>query len=322
MNRNLAVLAIVLVVQLAGAGLLYVDQRDSGRELPGTALADIDTSTADRIVIADGESTITLARENEAWNLPEENGVPADDSRIDALFRRIEEMSPGFPVARQENSQAQLKVAPDDFERHLTLYDGDEITVSLYLGTSSGLRESHIRLADENDIFATRLNSYQLPVRRGEWLNKWLLSVEEPDRIEGDGFILSRNGDKWQIESDAAPVEAALNEENVTELVEAFQDLAVLDIGEPETPDVLDWKPFTVTSGGQEFRFHFASEDKTGYVRRDGVDFIFRINEGIYETVNTASTSTLRATEKERKNNGSQTSQEGGESTPAADLSG
>ena len=322
MNRNLAVLIAVLLVQLSGAVMLYIGQRDSGQVLPGTALAAIDTSTVDRIVIADGESTITLARESESWNLPEENGVPADDARIDALFRRIEDMSPGFPVARQESSQAQLKVAPDDFERHLTLYDGDEITASLYLGTSSGLRESHIRLADETDIFATRLNSYQLPVRRGEWLDKWLLSVEEPDRIESDGFVISRDGDNWQIENDAAPAEAALNEENVTELVEAFQDLAVLDIGEPDTPDALDWKPFTVTSGEQEFGFHFASEEKTSYVRRDGVDFIFRINEGIYETLNEASKSSLQAMEETDEDNSGQASQEDRESAQITEQSG
>ena len=68
------------------------------------------------------------------------------------------------------------------------------------------------------------------------------------------------------------------------------------------------WKPFTVTSGKQEFRFHFASEDKASYVRRDGVDFIFRINEGIYETVNTASASTLQAMENGNEDNSSQTS--------------
>jgi hypothetical protein len=293
MNRTGSILAALLLIQLAVSGWLYLGDGDEPREAPGTRLASIDTGRADRIVFTDGEASITLARRGDDWVLPEENDLPADSARIDSLFRRMEELSPGFPVARLESSQQQLKVAPDEFERRLTLFAGEEVLAGIYLGTSSGLRESHLRLEDENDIFATRLNSYQLPVRRGEWLDKWILSLEEPERIEGGDFVLSRDGDRWRLSARGENGDLPLDEEIVTEVVEAFQDMAVLDLGEPENPGSLEWKQFRVGSGEQEYTFHIAGDDQAKYVRRDDVGFLFKINDGIHETLEKAGLESL-----------------------------
>ncbi len=286
-NRTLAVLMVVLVAQLVlTVGLSLRDQQRASEGAPETLLASIDTGSIDRIELRDAENTLLLERTDDRWTMPGENGLPADGARIASLMRRIDDMAPGFPVARRETSQAQLKVSPEEFERVLTLSRGDEVVARLYLGTSSGLRESHVRVDGETDVYATRLNSYQVPVRRAEWIDKWAISVEEFDRIEGADFALARDGEEWKLDGGDAG-EKPLEAERITDLVETFQDLAVLDLGEPEDPDALEWKTYTVEAGDDSYSFRIAGDDKAKYARRDDIDFLFRINDGVFETLDT-----------------------------------
>ncbi len=268
-----------------------------------TGLGNLPTATFDRIVLNDGENDIRMDKTGDSWILPEEKNVPADGARIASLMRRIENIAPGFPVARKENSQDQLKVSQENFQRRITLSAGDEDTV-LYLGTSSGLRESHIRLDGEVETFTSRLNSYQVPVNRGDWIDKWQISLENISRVEGGDMVLVKQDDNWRIDGMEYDEAEAITD-RIVDVVEALQDMAVLDLAEPKDEATLEWQTWTAQVGDKQYTYRIAAgEDKDRYATREDSEFIFRINEGVYDTLDTANvTYLLEGDKKDDENN-------------------
>lgn len=291
-NRIVPGLFALLILQLVIAAGMTLMRGGNGENGPQTALASIMTDAVERVLLDDGDNRIVLEKSADGWVLAEESRVPADAARIDALFRRIGGITPGFPVARKANSQDQLKVAPENFQRRITLTAPDGNETVIFLGTSSGLRESHIRLDGEVETYTSRLNSFQVPVKRSDWIDKWQLSLEGIDRIEGNGVTLQKTADQWQLENVEYEASDTVTE-RITDLVESIQDMAVLDLAEPADDPALEWRAWTVQTGDQRYVYRIASDGKDHFAARDDVDFIFRINEGVYETLASADVATL-----------------------------
>lgn len=213
MKRNsLWTLSALLVVQLAAALWLAADHRQGSREQQTGPLLTLAPEQVDRIRIEEPEQpALELVKQDGRWRLPGYYGLAAQDSKVDSLLRKLGELNRTWPVATTEASAKRFEVAADKHQRKLVLSQGGQEQATLYLGTSPGMRQTHVRRADESDVYALGLNHHDLPAQAKDWVDTGLLQVgtTELSRIEGPDFVLSRNEGQWRLEG--------LNEQEVTD---------------------------------------------------------------------------------------------------------
>ncbi len=213
-SSGVQILSGVLVLQLAVAGGLLWKSNSAADFTPAVQLVSVDPSTVDQIIIEDGEGRVTLTNVDEQWRLDDEHKTLADAMKINELLSDLTELKPGLPVASTTGSHPQLEVAEDSFQRRLTLNAGDELVADLYMGTSPGFRKSHIRQADQNQVYAAGLNTFDVPADQDGWLDKELLAFDNVNGVQSESVELAFADDQWSI----------IQPENQTDTHEVDQD--------------------------------------------------------------------------------------------------
>ena len=175
-----------LVVLLAGQLLMAV-----GLNLPtlwpwaqpGAApLVAVPQNQIDRIVLEGPDQTkVVLAKEKDAWLLPELGRFPADSNRVNTVLARVTNSKIGAPIATTAGAKARFKVSDETFERRITLAQSDKTLATLYLGSSPGPRRSYVRADGQDAIFALELAAYEVPVQLSDWEDKTILRFPQND---------------------------------------------------------------------------------------------------------------------------------------------
>ena len=192
MNKN-RILGIVLAVQVVAA-LIYVFSGSKLQSHSGIAkLLEVDPGNISRIAIEDGEGSISeLYLAGDTWLTSED--FPINGDRIDSLLEDISELDHGLPVATTAAAATRFKVADDEFERHVKLYNGSNLLGEFYLGSGAGARRNHIRLAGDASIYVAGLATYAVPANIGDWQDKEQLQIEKDDvtaiKLDGKMTIL------------------------------------------------------------------------------------------------------------------------------------
>jgi hypothetical protein len=237
MSRTQTILVGTLVVQLV---LLLVviapwasdDASRSYRPL----LPELESFTPQRIEIDDGEESLVLDRDGDAWRIEQAEGYPADTAKVDKLIEDLEEIEVRRPVVTGSRYHDALKVAADDNERRLRIWgpDEDEPEAELLIGTSPNYGVQHVRRADEDSVYEVRgLSPWDLTAEVGSWADRQLVEVEAADvsaltLVNPNGRIeLMRNEQgQWMA--------AGIDEDVDTEKVDRFLgSIAGLRLSEP-----------------------------------------------------------------------------------------
>lgn len=194
MRRGMTTLAVVLVLQLALALLLFVRRDPLAGVTSVTVLIPPDAvRNADHLVIeakpdaAPAESTrIELAKKDGAWVLPTSFDAPADGAKVTALLDRLSALKRGLPIATSEAALKRFKVEDGDFERRLVLSAGGKALATVYFGSSPGLRKSDARFGTDKAVYTVDLPTYELPTDSGAWLSGDLLRGDAAKLAEID----------------------------------------------------------------------------------------------------------------------------------------
>ena len=196
MRRGMTSLAVVLVLQLALALLLFM-RRDplAGVTSMTVLLAPDAVRNADHVVIeskAGAATRLELAKKNGAWVLPGSFDAPAEGAKVSALLDRLAAIKRGLPIATSEAALKRFKVVDSDFERRVVLSAGDKALATVYFGSSPGLRKSDARVSPDKAVYSVDLPTYELPTDSGAWLSGELLrgdvaQLAEIDVANGSG---------------------------------------------------------------------------------------------------------------------------------------
>ncbi|TCO75395.1 DUF4340 domain-containing protein [Chromatocurvus halotolerans] len=236
--RLVALLALAACLQLSAVVFLHWpgSTRESDSLGSDTHLLPLAREDVTRITVADANGReISVLRQNGQWHidnasLPAAKGVV--DRLLDALTR-----STGFPVARSDSARARFEVDDAHFQRRITLASGavdlqmsgerqtmDAVTI--YLGTSPGIRQVYARRGDSTAIQAITLSTFDVPATVDGWLEPRLLSLERIDRVRYGNSEWTKSDSSW-ISKDAAqpPGEQAL--EALQALEQSFRTLQV-----------------------------------------------------------------------------------------------
>jgi hypothetical protein len=207
MRRGMTILAVVLVLHLALALLLFMRRDPLAGVTSVTLLIPPDAvRNADHLVIdarnaapaagsgappaggpADGGATrLELVKKNGAWVLPESFDAPAEGAKVSALLDRLSALKRGLPIATSETALKRFKVVDTDFERRLVLSAGDKALATVYFGSSPGLRKSDARVSPDKAVYSIDMPTYELPTDSGAWLSGELLRGDAAGLAEID----------------------------------------------------------------------------------------------------------------------------------------
>lgn len=211
MKKNY-LLSVLLVLQVLVAYFVI----SGGDELQGHAgiqkLLEFNREQVDGIRIQDNDGNLAeLKSEGDAWLTAE--GFPVNVDRIDRLLERLNGLEHSLAVASSPSSAKRFEVSGDRFQRHLKLLNDGEPVAEFYLGTGAGARRNHVRLADQDKIYAVTIGSYDLPAEIADWQDKDLLQIEvsEIQSIVLEGLTIRRieqsEDDSQDTESDIGPTE-------------------------------------------------------------------------------------------------------------------
>lgn len=284
MKLSHSILAILLVAQLVVAGGLYYSGQSKIAVRPEGALLEFDNDNVDRIELEDQQGSIALVRKDDGWVLPDYNNVPALQGKVDSMLESLNGVKTGWAVATKTASHQQLEVADDNFNRKIRLADGDQTLAEIYVGTSPGLRRSHARQGDNDEVYAVALNSYDLPAERSQWLVKDILSADEVSRVSVSGNTLERVDDVWKL-SDSDGTQQDADPDSAQAFVDSIKTLSVLDVVDNEPDGELETTTITV-EGDEALTYTFLGADDDSYfVRRSDVDALFKISMSDFESI-------------------------------------
>lgn len=273
---NKKILSGVLAAQVVLAGALYFMQAaGSGSAAPAALVAAGDIN---KLTISDGTVTTTVEKNGEGWLV---NKLPANNAKVSNLLESLGKLTVQYPVVNSSSGRERYEVADQKFQRHLTLANNDKTVADLYFGTSPGFRQTHVRRAGEDAVYAVTFNNFDLGSDSSEWIDRGLLKLSDFDRITGADFELVKNGDKWQLTATATPDAQALDDTKVATLVESVKNLQVLK--PVDTLPAGENHSLSIAKGSESWVLKFTKVDSTYYVQRSDREQAFTLSSTDYE---------------------------------------
>jgi hypothetical protein len=207
MNRLNRILIGALALQLVLAVVVFWPRTaGSGAEaeslFPGVEADQIQEVT---LTGADG-TTITLAKRDGSWVLPEADDYPADPERIEPLVDGLAALEADRLVTQTSASHERLQVAEDAFERRIDFQTADGTTHRIYLGTSPSYGVAHIRGDGQDEVYLTSdLSSQEAGVEATSWVDTAYFSVPSEEAVtvtveNAQGTLeFEKEGETWAL---------------------------------------------------------------------------------------------------------------------------
>lgn len=296
---NTILLSILAVQVVLAAGIFYSSNSVSG-DVESRPLLETSLEAIDKISIEDSEGLKTvLTKRDGKWILSEYHELPANSISVENMLSRLKNTSNSWPVTTTSSSQKRFKVADDGFNKKIVLARDESTTETLYLGTSPGFRQLHVRRLGEEEVYAVKLNSHDFPVKTTDLLDKTILQPEgEIKMIKGPDFSFTRQENIWQPEN----MEGEADSDKMNELTTTLARLKVQGVEKVSTDDQHAVE-LNIKTDHNDYRYRlFKKEDKL-LVTRDDLKLAFSINKSDYETITTQNAKTLLQKKQEEEMN-------------------
>ena len=289
-SRFIQLLCALLAVQLLVAGFLAMRSDRGGEFTAGEPPFTIVADNIEKISITDGDEEVVLSKQSGDWAIDGEVSLPLQASRIEGLLETLSTMKTGLPVASTVNAREQLEVADDQFQRRISISGGESDSTTLLVGTSPGLRKSHVRRDGSDDIFSATLAVSDLPASVNQWLNKGLLSVAGVNSIQSADLSLKLEGEGdtagWAI-AEPADEQRGIDNVKIDAAVQALQNLQVSGVEMQPSDLQAETETTSIAVSGEsgEVALTLIKNEQVYSLRRDDVPGVFTINESVYESL-------------------------------------
>ncbi len=285
-SRVIQILSGLLALQLVVALALVVQSSREADFAANDALVEFGSDDIEKIDISDGNDSVVLSKQSGDWKIEGDVVLPLQASRVETLLDSLSAMKPGLPVANSVNARDQLEVADDRFRRRLTVSGVAINPTTLLIGTSPGLRKSHVRRDGADDIYSALLSINDVPASVNQWLDKGLLSLSGVRSIKSDDLTVVLDADSdsatWKVAADTDE-QRQLDDEKIQSAVQALQSLQVTGVAEPLADANGETSEISVQAGQGEITLTLSKDDQSHSVQRSGVAGVFSISESVYE---------------------------------------
>lgn len=179
MSRLQRALLIILVIQVLVIAVVYWPRgqvANAGDSLFGSLSTD---KIVSMVVDEKDKNHVELYKEGTEWQLKiQDGGYPVSADKIKPVLEKVLTIQTNRLVTRTATSQKQLQVAKDDFVRRVQLTTADSKLYTLYLGSSPGVKATHVRLEGQDEVYLTdRLTAYDVGAEASSWINTTYLSI-------------------------------------------------------------------------------------------------------------------------------------------------
>lgn len=280
MTRFNQILVALLSAQLVIALAIFMNKQGPGVEHHQTILPVEKAQLFDQIIIeTEEDGQLLLEKSDSQWRLAKEQ-LPAKQVKVEQLINTLSNTGIGWPVTTSSSSHERFEVAEDNYQSKITISKGDEPRLTLYLGTSPGFRQLHIRKNNDDEVYAAKLNSHDFPAKVDSWLDTALLRPKgEITSLQGPNFTLNRQGGGWQL----AEQPGELNLEQVNKLSSSLAQLQVQGVTRNQAAK--EQYALTVKAAGKTLNYRFFHEDDSYYVARNDYEQSFKITQSDYDNI-------------------------------------
>lgn len=281
MSKLNKLLIALFALQLLLTAGIYFGEHSSTAAPSQMALLSTDQGQIDSITIDDGHGKqAQLTKVNGLWQLPDYHQLPADQATVEKALKALADTRPGWPVATTAGSRERFKVNDDDYQIRITLAKGDEKLEPIYLGTSPGFRQIHVRKDGQDAVYNVKLNSYDYSTSNKYWLDHGLLRpAGKVASVQGPDYSLSKQGEEWQSSDNKGKVVKA----EADKLLTALTALNVSEATEDKAQQAA--YPLTVKAAGKSYHYQFFANGKDYFVSRDDYAQAFKINKADYDKI-------------------------------------
>ena len=283
-------LTIILLIQLLLILGVFAYKQNAQISVDAQPLLGFKAESADRLIIEAADSSVSLQKNGDAWQLPDYHQLPLDQQKLDELLKKLESIQLTWPVATTVASHERFEVADNKFQRRIQVYQGDTKQADFWLGSSPSFKKVHLRREGENAIYAVDLTAFEFAVVAKDWLQTDLLAVQDASNIKAPDYELQKAGDNWNFVNalQGANSEQGTNSEKVnpskaTELVKALGALQVQEAVE-QVPQG-ETTQFTVKSAAGEFNFTFTKAGSEYFVSRSDRNVSFKLSQVEFERI-------------------------------------
>jgi hypothetical protein len=173
MSRLNQILIIALLVQIVLIGATFFWPQAATSNVSGPLLANFKAADVVGLTMSNAEGKrLTLAKNGEAWVMPEAGDFPVDATKVTPFLEKLEKVKSNRLVTKTEASHAQLKLAADSYEGLVELKLQDGSSHKLYLGSSAGASATHVRTDDQPEVYLTGdVNSFDANANASAWID-------------------------------------------------------------------------------------------------------------------------------------------------------
>lgn len=212
---------------------------------------------------------LVLQKKDKGWIMPDAFSAPASKRQVDDLLQKLADARQGLAVATSKGAAQRFKTAEDDFERHVILKQGDSVVGDIYLGTSAGLRNSHVRKADEDAVVSIPVSSHEVDVQADSWLDRTLADLNKDDLkavVLGDISLTRKEEGKKTVWLLDGATREEIESDEVDSLLNKVTAISVQSVLDPAKSAELFTKApavqFTVTKqDDSKVTYSFAKKD-------------------------------------------------------------
>jgi hypothetical protein len=205
MNRGNQILIALLILQVALAVVLFWPRQpasSAGQPL----FAELEAAEINRLTIRDeaGEQ-VQFVKMGESWVLADAGDYPTTEGTVPELLDKLSSLLVGRPVTESKESHARLKVADDAYTARVELKRADGTLRTLYVGTSPSYGASHVRVAEQDEVYlAADLSSADVGTRVSNWIDtNYALPAQEAVAAmlenKNGAFEFVREGETWSM---------------------------------------------------------------------------------------------------------------------------
>jgi hypothetical protein len=219
--------------------------------------------------------------------LPAYHQLPASENKVEQVLAALAGKQSGWPVATTAAGRVRFKVEDDNFEKKIVISEADKTLATLYLGTSPGYRQVHVRRAGEDEVYAVKLDGYQIASENDKWLEPSLLQLKQKiTRLEGPDYALAREGDSWQPDQGGGEVVG----DEISKITDALAHIRVTAAVDKSAIDAA-YELAVTADDDHSFTYRFFTVGEDHYVSRSDFEPMFAISKADYDKV-TAETAT------------------------------
>lgn len=272
-------LAALLAVQLVIAGGIFAWHKSAQPSVQSQPLMAVRQQEVDKVIIAEGQNSVTLQKVNGQWQLPQLQQLPVDETKFTALLDKITNTQLTWPVTTSGSNHERFEVSDEKFQRKISAYKADQTVAEFYLGTAPSFKKVHVRKQGDKTVYAVDLSVFEFYSTAPNWLKKELLALADVQSISGGDFSLKKAANGWSFDNTAE----AVDKNKADALASAFAKLAVL-----EPADTLpngELRNLSVNAAGQVYQFTFVKVDNQYFVRRADKPQAFKISQADYERI-------------------------------------